>query len=194
MQATDLARYLAASDVIDFRHPQVAALAAQRAGPDVLITAGRCFDWVRDEIAHCIDFNREEVPCSASQTLAVKTGFCFAKSHLLVALWRANGIPAGFGYQRLTLDGAAAPYCLHGFVAAYLPGTGWYRCDARGNKPGIDCRFDPPHEQLAFAIRHPGECTYPQIFDAPPATLVEQLTRLTCVAAYRAQPIDFIPA
>nr|WP_269749949.1 transglutaminase family protein [Polyangium fumosum] len=79
--------------------------------------------------------------CTASEVLRHRTGFCYAKSHLLAALLRANGLPAGFCYQRLA---HGSGYCLHGFNAVELPGIGWYRIDARGNKPGIDAAFDPP--------------------------------------------------
>ncbi|WP_338430147.1 transglutaminase domain-containing protein [Synechococcus elongatus] len=38
--------------------------------------------------------------------LEYRTGYCYAKSHLLVALLRACSIPAGFCYQRLSFDAA----------------------------------------------------------------------------------------
>jgi transglutaminase-like putative cysteine protease len=34
--------------------------------------------------------------------------------------------------------------------ALYLPDYGWYRVDARGNKPGVAAEFCPPTEKLAF--------------------------------------------
>jgi len=42
---------------------------------------------------------RDVVTCSASEVLREGTGICFAKSHLLAALLRAVGIPAGLCYQ-----------------------------------------------------------------------------------------------
>jgi len=36
--------------------------------------------------------------------------------------------------------------------AVYLSEYGWVRVDPRGNKPGVDAQFTPPHEQLAFAL------------------------------------------
>ncbi|MGL4995946.1 MAG: transglutaminase-like domain-containing protein [Deefgea sp.] len=191
----DLSPFLRASDVLDYAHPAVAALAQQLAADSVLETAKSCFNWVRDEIEHCIDFQREEITVSASQALLVGTGFCFAKSHLLAALLRANGVACGFGYQRLILSGALPPYCLHGFVVVHLPDHGWYRCDARGNfKLGINCQFDPPHENLAYPIQYAGECTYPEIWAEPLPQLIEQLQRLDSVAQYRSAPIDFVPS
>jgi transglutaminase-like putative cysteine protease len=85
------------------------------------------------------------------------TGLCYAKSHLLAAVLRANGIPAGFCYQRLSRDEPGAPYCLHGLNSVYLPAYGWCPIDARGNKSGVDAQFGPPERRLAFAIQFPGE-------------------------------------
>nr|WP_320193052.1 transglutaminase family protein [uncultured Desulfobacter sp.] len=66
--------------------------------------------------------------------LKYKTGYCYAKSHLLAALLRACNIPAGLCYQRLTIANNKAPFCLHGLNAVYLQRHGWYRIDSRGNK------------------------------------------------------------
>jgi transglutaminase-like putative cysteine protease len=106
--------------------------------------AKACFEWVRDEIFHSCDYRMNPVTCRASDVLQHKTGYCFAKSHLLAALLRANQIPAGFCYQRLSVDDRGAPYSLHGFNAIYLAEFGWYRVDARGNKAGVNARFTPP--------------------------------------------------
>ncbi|MBE9610460.1 transglutaminase-like domain-containing protein [Chitinilyticum piscinae] len=185
---------LADSVIIDFRHPAVMALATSLRADDAQATAGHCFDWVRDRVEHCLDFRRDEVPVSASETLLAGTGFCYAKSHLLVALWRANSLPAALGYQRLTLDGPNPPYCVHGFAAVWLVDHGWYRCDPRGNsKPGIDCEFTPGHEKLAYPVDYPGECTYPGLWPEPPAELVSALRALPVASAFRKHPIDLVP-
>jgi transglutaminase-like putative cysteine protease len=119
--------------------------------------------------------------------LAQRTGFCYAKSHLLAALLRANGLPAGFGYQRLSIDGEGPPFCLHGFNAVLLPAHGWHRMDARGNKHGVDAQFTPSTssqlvERLAFPIRIPGEATFPEIHAEPLTVVVETLRRPATVA------------
>ncbi len=85
--------------------------------------------------------------------LKYQTGWCYAKAILLVALLRANGIPAGFAYQRLSCSEYKKDiYCLHGLNWVYLKEYGWYRVDARGNKNGVNAEFTPPHEKLAFNI------------------------------------------
>lgn len=191
---TDLTPYLCASDVVDYGHPAIQALARTLAAAAPETCAKQCFDWVRDNIEHSIDFKRNELSCNASQALAAGTGLCTAKSHLLVALLRANGIPAGFCYQRLTLNGAEAPYCTHGYVAVWLDGHGWYRCDARGNsKPGMHCEFTPGHENLAFAVQYEGECMYPGVWAEPWPELIAAMRALDDVAHYCMAPIDAAP-
>lgn len=179
--------YLAASTTIDFDHPliqqQAAALAAGCATPETL--AARCFAFVRDEIKHSGDYYRAANPgleqnpltCKASDVLRHGTGFCYAKSHLLAALLRANGIPTGLCYQRLSVGDSGAPYCLHGLNAVFLAPYGWYRLDARGNKPGVAAAFTPPREQLAFPIRDDAERDLPEIWPEPLPLVVEALSR-----------------
>jgi transglutaminase-like putative cysteine protease len=169
--------YLEATDVIDWRHSEVQALAKTLAqdASDPQEVAKRCFEWVRDEIKHSADFHLNPVTCSASQILQERTGFCYAKSHLLAALLRANGIPAGFCYQRLSIDGEGPPFCLHGLNAIHLPEIGWYRVDARGNRPGLATAFEPPQERLAFQPQIVGEATFAKIWASPLSVVVTAL-------------------
>ncbi len=175
--------YLAADAIIDWRHPavlqQAQALAAGAA--DRTEIARRCFEFVRDEIRHSWDFRQGPVTCTASQVLAHGTGYCYAKSHLLAALLRANGIAAGLCYQRLAVGESGPPYCLHGLNAVWLAGHGWYRVDPRGNKPGVDARFTPPVEKLAFAIHDQLEADLPKILSEPLPVVIRVLTEQTTV-------------
>ena len=179
--------FLKSTDVIDWQHPDVVARARTLRGDltSVEEIARRCFEWVRDEVSHSVDAGAAVVTCAASEVLREGTGFCYAKSHLLAALLRANGIPAGLCYQRLSLDGEGSPFCLHGFNAVFLPSVGWYRVDARGNRAGIDTQFMPPSERLAFAIRVSGEATLPDIWSDPLPVVVAALRAYTdaCVLA-----------
>jgi transglutaminase-like putative cysteine protease len=177
--------FVASTDVVDWYHPDVQAAAWFLAGgeSDPVKVAKRCFEWVRDEIQHCMDFQRTEFTCRASEVLTHGTGFCYAKSHLLAALLRANGIPAGFCYQRLSIDGVAAPFCLHGLNAARLDDHGWYRVDARGNKAGACAEFEPPHERLAFATQIPGERMLPEVLADPLPMVVDTLRKYSTVVS-----------
>jgi transglutaminase-like putative cysteine protease len=172
------ADFLTSTSIVDWHHPDVSALASRLAGSegDAEIIARRCFEWVRDEIQHCMDFDRIELTCKASEVLACRTGFCYAKSHLLAALLRANNIPAGFCYQRLSIDGYGPPFSLHGLNAVWLPAYGWYRVDCRGNKLGVDAQFTPPIEQLAFSVRLAREFDLPGVWAEPLPQIIDALT------------------
>jgi len=169
-------QYLQSSEFIDWHSPSVVEKAKELSlgatGPEEI--AKDCFEYVRDQIKHSGDHELNPVTCKASEVLEHGTGWCYAKSHLLAALLRANGIPAGLCYQRLTIDNDEPPFCLHGLNAVYLPDIGWYRIDPRGNKPGVDARFTPPTEQLAFSPTIEGEIDLPEIWPEP----VPQVTRL----------------
>lgn len=118
--------YLASTPIVDWENSDVLALAGELAAgdKDPVAVARRCFDWVRDEVKHSGDCRIDRVTCSASETLRHRSGLCYAKSHLLAALLRANGIPTGFGYQRLKADPAGKAFCLHGFNVIHLPTLG----------------------------------------------------------------------
>ena len=169
--------YLRVTEIIDYDTPDVRRLASTLAGEDSDVTsiAKRCFEWVRDEIKHCTDYKLNPSTCAASEVLRHGTGFCYAKSHLLAALLRANGIPAGLCYQRLSCDGKGAPFVLHGLNAIHLPEIGWYRVDPRGNRANVNAQFTPPVEQLAWPLVVEGEADLPEIWPDPLPIVVEVL-------------------
>ncbi|HWG57935.1 MAG TPA: transglutaminase-like domain-containing protein [Candidatus Acidoferrales bacterium] len=185
--------FLRSTTVIDWMHPAVLAKSRELsvgAGRTVE-TARRCFEWVRDNIEHSSDFRRDPVTCAASGALREGTGYCYAKSHLLAALLRASGIPAGFCYQRLSIDDRGAPFSLHGLNAVYLPAFGWYRADPRGNKPGVDAQFCPPVERLAFRTALPEERTFCEILPDPLPCVVDALHAQTTWQAMLAHLPDW---
>ena len=172
-------RYLSSSKYVDFDDPDIRAtagkIAARAASETELVRLS--FEFVRDEIHHSSDFKLNPVTCKASDVLRHKTGYCYAKSHLLAALLRANGVPTGLCYQRLSVAGSGAPYCLHGLNAVFLKDWGWYRIDARGNKAGVNAQFQPPQEALAFPIGAPAERDLPEIWAEPLPLVVDALER-----------------
>jgi len=172
-----MTQYLASCQYINWQQPDVLAKAFElSAGLSAhLEIAQACFEFVRDEIKHSWDHQLNTVTCIASDVLQHSTGYCYAKSHLLAALLRANNIPAGLCYQRLTIADNKPPFCLHGLNAVYLKDLGWYRIDARGNKVGVDAQFTPPQEQLAFPTILPGECDITGIWPAPLAVIIDAL-------------------
>lgn len=175
--------YLLPSQYIDCDHPSVSEKAAELADgvSSELDLVKICFEFVRDDIKHSWDYRMNPVTCKASDVLIHGTGYCYAKSHLLAALLRANAIPAGLCYQRLTVAADGPPYCLHGLNAVYLKQHGWYRIDARGNKPGVADEFCPPTEKLAFPIVDDLERNFPEIWPEPLPLVVKALTLSTTV-------------
>jgi len=171
--------FLESTDIVDWRHDSIVRLAGQLAdqSANTFETAKRCFEWVRDEIKHSSDHQLNPVTCSASEVLIHGTGYCYAKSHLLAALLRANEIPAGFCYQRLSIDGTGPPFCLHGLNAVHLPEFGWYRVDARGNRNDLHAEFRPPDERLAFSTQITGEKMFGEILNAPLQAVIGCLRR-----------------
>lgn len=173
-------QYLEPSEYIDWKHPAVFAKAkelAEGCSSDTSV-ARRCYQFVRDSILHSWDHRKDPVTCKASEVLLHGTGYCFAKSHLLAALLRANAIPTGLCYQRLSVGTSGPPYCLHGLNAVFLKEHGWYRIDARGNKPGVAAAFNPSQETLAFAITGPAEKDFPEIWPEPLPLVVKVLTTM----------------
>jgi transglutaminase-like putative cysteine protease len=172
LAAAEPSAYLGADDVVQSGHPEIVGLAKElRAGQrDATAFARAAYEWVRDQVTHSVDAQDPRVTVTATEVLTARTGLCYAKSHLLAALLRAQGIPAGLCYQRLA-DGAGS-HVLHGLVAAHLDGR-WHRLDPRGNNGSVDAQFTLYRERLAY-IADPaaGEVDYPDVLVRPaPAVL-----------------------
>ena len=176
--SNNLNNYLQSSKFIDWDETSVQELAMNLAGTETNneIISRKCFEFVRDQIKHSMDFQLNPVTCKASDVLKYRTGFCYAKSHLLAALLRANGIPAGLCYQRLkNTDGIT--YCLHGLNAVYLDRSGWYRIDPRGNNETFFSEFCPPRERLAFSLTEQGEIDLHEIYTEPLEIIINVLSK-----------------
>ncbi len=176
--------YLESSRYIDWQVPEIQSLASDLASgkENEAEIAKSCFEYVRDNIKHSWDYKLNPVTVKASDALKYGTGYCYAKSHLLAALLRANGIPAGLCYQRLTITDQP-PFCVHGLNAVYLQGHGWYRVDARGNKAGANAEFTPPIERLAFDLVQQGEADIDGMFSEPHQTIISLLESCDSVQA-----------
>ncbi|MGW5719562.1 transglutaminase-like domain-containing protein [Amycolatopsis sp. NPDC003865] len=164
-----LSDYLAADAVVDHEHPAIRALAddLRAVGKDPVARAEAAFRFVRDEVDHVIDARDPRVTWRASDVLRERVGICYAKAHLLAALLRAQGIPAGFCYQELS--------ALHGLNAVYLHGK-WRRLDARGNRTGARGEFSLDTEKLAWPVDSTrGERDHPEIHPAPAPVVVDFL-------------------
>lgn len=170
--AAEPSAYLEPDDVVESDHSEITQLAKElgAGARDSTAFARAAYEWVRDQVTHSVDAQDPRVTVTATEVLAARTGLCYAKSHLLAALLRAQGIPAGLCYQRLA-DGAGS-HVLHGMVAVHLDG-GWRRLDPRGNNANVDAQFTLDHERLAYlADPAAGEVDYPDVLVTPaPAVL-----------------------
>lgn len=172
--------YLNRGEMTDFDDSAVSALADRlfTEAADETDFIRKAYEYVRDNISHSADISADEVTCSASQVLKAGHGICFAKSHLLAAILRRKGVPAGFCYQKLILDDETAPVLIyHGLNGVYVKSVGrWIRLDARGNKPGVNAQFSLGAEQLAFPVRpEKGEQDGLTIYPEPDRVIVAAL-------------------
>jgi len=179
LQTHPMDHYLTATNVIDYTDPGITALSAELRR-DYLTPpeyAKAAFEYVRDEISHSADIKGTVVTCRASDVLHYREGICFAKAHLLAAILRCGGVPAGVCYQKLVLsDDNPAVLTLHGLNAVYLSGQ-WIRLDARGNKPGVNAQFSLTEEHLAFPIRaEMGEKDFDVNYANPVPSVLRSLT------------------
>ena len=178
----DISKYLASDGVIDYEQEAIKNLSdtLSEQAENELAYIKAAFEFVRDKIAHSADAGKELITCSASEVLKAGHGVCFAKSHLLAALLRRKGIPAGFCYQKLILDDDTAPVLIyHGLVGVYIKELDkWIRLDARGNKEGVDAQFSIDEERLAFPIRPElGEVDDYTIYPNPDEKVLERLQK-----------------
>ena len=172
--------YLKHDDVIDYENEAIMGLADrlfQKANNElefIKIT----YEFVRDNISHSADINKDVITCAASEVLKAGHGICFAKSHLLAALLRCKSVPAGFCYQKLILDDETAPVLVyHGLNGVYIQDYNkWIRLDARGNKTGVNAQFSIETEQLAFTVRPKmGEEDSFIVYPSPDIKILEKL-------------------
>ena len=186
-----MARYLEATEILNFNYPdmmnpsntqslEVAELSynIKTYSKDEIDFVKNAFEYVRDEISHSADIAGKCVTCTASEVLMAKEGICYAKSHLLAAILRANLFSTGFCYQQLVLDDETdSRFVLHGLNAVYIEQIDkWVRLDARGNKHGVNAQFSLEQEQLAFHVRkEKGEKDIPIIFAKPDKNVVQAL-------------------
>ncbi len=125
-------RYLEPTFFIDSQSEVITKLALNLAeGREKVETAISTFNYVRDQIKYTIDITTYHGPedMTASATIQKKIGFCIPKSVALVALLRANDIPARLHFADI-INHRIPPHLLeilqtnvmifHGYVDVYL--------------------------------------------------------------------------
>ncbi|MCO5119111.1 MAG: transglutaminase family protein [Burkholderiaceae bacterium] len=168
--------YLHSSAIVDWQDPRIMRKARELAvactSENALVK--RSFEFVRDAV-------REPAPAaplavSASDVLATGSGCSFAKTHLLVALLRANRIPAGLCYQRLACRDDPGRFGLHGLAAARLSRHGWYRLDPSRGTDGLGAgEFCPPVERFARHALQDGEGNLPEVWTEPLPIVIDAM-------------------
>ncbi len=183
-ESNSLEDYLIELDVVDYNHPLIRKKVNElfSGSLDDIEKVKIAFEYVRDSISHTFDIQSLRVTCKASDVLYFEEGICHAKSNLLAAILRSQGIPTGFCYQRLTKgDTPDTGYCIHALNAVYLRSLErWIRIDARGNKEGVDAQFSINEEKLAFPIREKyDEKDYLIIYTEPNTNTINALKQNT---------------
>src|SRR5690625_5139848 len=86
--------YLAELNEVDYSNPVIQEKISELFNPSQteIEKAKVAFEFVRDEIYHSWDIQGIQVTCNASEVLSKGEGICYAKSNLLAALLRAEGI------------------------------------------------------------------------------------------------------
>jgi len=169
LEHEDLSNYLFSSKYVDFDKEIIQNKAKELFNSSIekVEKIRIAFEYVRDEIPHNWDIQSERVTRTASEVLYHKQGICYAKSMLLAALLRCQGIPTGFCYQRVSLgDTPGRAHAIHALNAVFLKSINkWIRIDAHRNINGKKPQFSIDEEHLAFPIRAEyDEIDYPNIF------------------------------
>ena len=175
-ETSNIARYLASSEIIDFENLDIqkTAMYLSKDVEDEIQLIKTVYEFVRDDISHSVDISSNKVIFRASDVLKYKHGLCFANSHLLAAILRYLGVPTGFCYQKLEFDGKMG---LHGLNAVFIESIDkWIRLDARGNENGINAQFSIDNEYLAYSPRkEKNEVDFRVIYAEPNKKVVEIL-------------------
>lgn len=182
LESDDINDYLKESNEVDYSNPIIQRKAEElfKTNQTDVEKIQNTFEFVRDDVSHSWDIQDELVTCHASEVLSYQKGICYAKSNLLAALLRSQGIPTGFCYQRLMIfDTPEKGYSLHSLNAVYIKSLNkWIRLDARGNTEGINAKFSTGKESLAFSVNPEiDEIDYPIIFVEPNRKTIEVLRK-----------------
>ena len=149
--------YLAETKSIDYNNPHIQEKVQELKdqSSDDADYIKRSYIFVRDEIPHSWDIQTNVVSRTASDALMNMTGICWAKSCLLAALLRANGIPSGISYQLLTIaEDDSLGHIVHALNTVYIRNLNkWIRLDSRGNQGNLNEEFSLEKDQLAFSPR-----------------------------------------
>ncbi len=191
----ELDPYLASTEAIDWHNQAVQQKSREicEGLEDFEMKTRKIFEWVRDHIVHSkdvqlgistypeeredLDEYMDQLVWKASEVLEAGHGICFAQSHLLAALLRVQGIPAGLCYQALKKDSSRSGNVVHGLNAVYNTiSQQWYLLDARLTK--VQYQWD--RHNLAYEMNTSlGEMVYREVYAEPHPRIMDMLSRFT---------------
>jgi hypothetical protein len=139
----DLKPYLQETQYCDFNHYMIKEIAKsfRERYRNKRKCAQALFYWVKDSVRYSLG----QWNVKASDTLFRNYGTCTNKANLLVALYRAAGIPAGFGIMKVNGQRYLGPACIpmlgnqmsrksvHTYVTVYLDNH-WIKIDPSDDK------------------------------------------------------------
>ena len=176
--------YLRFTPVIDWTHPMISATAQELAwrqrNPEII--AARCCAFIRKNIRHSSEHQLSPTLYRASDVLEQRHGVCHARVILLVALLRANGIPAGFSSPRVAAAEITTGFCRHSLTAIHLPSHGWIRINRQQSAA------HPPPDQLPAFV--PWSADSMTLHPDPHPDVLHAFSRNTCWDALMQQLPD----
>ena len=173
-------QYLASTDIIDWKHPEVFKRARELSegvkSPEQI--AKRCFEWVRDEILHSYDHQMNPVTCAASEVLRARTELPFCQKPSVSGpassqLHSSRSVlsTAGLRSERpMPLSARAQRYlfCRIQAGTVLMP---------VGIELALNAQFCPPIERLAFQVEREGEADLPEIWPSQSRSLWKHCAR-----------------
>ncbi|MBZ9571935.1 transglutaminase family protein [Patescibacteria group bacterium] len=157
----DIKCFLKETEFCDFAHPDIQEIAYKITDSytNNRDKAVSLFYWVRDNILYRVGNWQKK----ASETLVEKEGACTNKANLLVALLRANNIPAGYGIMKVDGQRYFGPIAIpmlrkfigkistHIYVSVYLNNK-WIKCDPSDDKELCESTyyFNPPSKLVEW--------------------------------------------
>ena len=184
----DLDDYLKSDDIIDFDDSSIEEASEQliEGLKDNISKAQAIFEFVRDQIFHSFQISATSVTLKASEVLDKGHGICYAKAHLLTAMMRAAGIPAGLCYQ-IIRDESDDRLVVHGLSAIYIEEIEkWIRLDASKGIEEINTFIDFDRELPGLTVNTEiGEQDDPTIYILPSKQVIKALRKSQTVDELR---------
>lgn len=182
----DLDDYLKCDDIIDFDDPSIEEAVEQLTAGlrDNASKAQAIYEFVRDQIFHSFDISATTVTIKASEVLEKGHGICYAQAHLLTAMMRCAGIPAGLCYQLKKFEDRLV---VHGYCAVYIDSIGrWIRLDASRATEENSAPFDFGQDSPELVVNKDfGEYDDPTVYINPSKRVIKALRAFETVDELR---------